>query len=104
MSPPSTKWSKESQSSNAGLNAYEENKEQAVSESYDCSLADLSNDTKKEEETKTTSRTYKKRVPVLKNNKTFNFSVGKGNYPNHIINGFLARGNWKQIDEDNAIE
>jgi hypothetical protein len=50
------------------------------------------------------ARTYKKREPLYRNNKTFTFAVGKGNYPKHIIRALTARGNWKLIDEENAIE
>jgi hypothetical protein len=58
----------------------------------------------KEEEDKKNGKTYKKKEPVLKSNKTFNFSVSKGNYPSHITNGLLSRGNWKLIEEDDAID
>lgn len=34
----------------------------------------------------------------------FLFSVGKGNFPNQIIKQMEARGNWKLIPEDEAIE
>jgi hypothetical protein len=30
--------------------------------------------------------------------------VGKGNYPKHIVDGFMSRGNWKLVEEDDAIE
>jgi hypothetical protein len=34
----------------------------------------------------------------------FTFAVSKGNYPNHLINALEARGNWRQISEDEAID
>lgn len=44
-------------------------------------------------ETKTTS-----------SGKKYTFATGRGNFPNHIIDALLARGNWVKIDEENAIE
>ena len=32
------------------------------------------------------------------------FAVGRGNYPNQIIDALALRGNWRQISEDDAVE
>jgi hypothetical protein len=34
----------------------------------------------------------------------YTFVATKGNFPLHIINALNARGNWKQIEESEAIE
>ena len=46
----------------------------------------------------------KKRAPLYRKDKTFTYALGKGNFPSHIGNALLARGNWKEISNDNAIE
>lgn len=32
------------------------------------------------------------------------FAVGKGNFPSHIIAALEARGNWKRIPEEDALD
>jgi hypothetical protein len=34
----------------------------------------------------------------------FYYAVGRGNYPNQIIDALQSRGNWEQVSEDTAIE
>ena len=34
----------------------------------------------------------------------FTFAVSKGNYPSHLVNALEARGNWKRIPEEEAID
>lgn len=34
----------------------------------------------------------------------FLYAVGRGNYPQQIVKQMEARGNWKQIPEEEAIE
>ena len=36
--------------------------------------------------------------------KGYTYSTGKGNFPNHIEKALTARGNWKKIDEELAID
>ena len=36
--------------------------------------------------------------------KRYTFALGKGNFPKHIKDALLRRGNWNQIDEEGAIE
>ena len=35
--------------------------------------------------------------------KAYTFAVGRGNYPNHIVDALKARGNGSQIDEDGGL-
>jgi len=32
------------------------------------------------------------------------YAVGKGNFPIHLITALEARGNWKRIPEEEALE
>ena len=34
----------------------------------------------------------------------FTYSISKGNYPCHFIKALEARGNWKNIPEEDAID
>ena len=36
--------------------------------------------------------------------KRYTYAVGRGNFPNHIIQNLNARGNWTKVDEDVAID
>ena len=42
-------------------------------------------------------------IPVKKR-KTYTYALGKGNFPKHVGNALLARGNWKEVTEDTCIE
>jgi hypothetical protein len=50
------------------------------------------------------AKVIKKRAPLFKKDKMFTYALGKGNFPSHIGNALLARGNWKEVPDDNAIE
>jgi hypothetical protein len=44
------------------------------------------------------------KVEVADDVKEYTFAVGKGNYPNQIIDALQARGNWRIIPEDEAVD
>ena len=43
-------------------------------------------------------------APQFKKNKTYKYCIYPGNYPAQLRNLMKARGNWTEVDQDNAID